>query len=152
MGTEIERKYLCKVVRSPRGDHRRIDQRYLLASKSLEVRLRSVGDNCFFTVKTGGGMVRGEWEWSIPSWLFRLVGCLALWRIEKTRYVAGSWEVDIYPDLPGLAVAEVELPAESHPAPPFPDWIDPIEEVTWDPRWKNKKLAKDGFPKRRNDG
>ncbi len=152
MGAEIERKYLCDVVGPPKGIRRKIDQRYLLVFDFLEFRVRSAGPRCYFTVKTGGEMSRGEWEFRLPCLLFRLLGGICLWGIKKTRYVSGPWEVDIYPELPGLAVAEVELPAESHPVPPFPDWIDPIEEVTRDTRWKNKRLAKNGFPKRRNDG
>ncbi|NCC96461.1 MAG: hypothetical protein EOM02_06425 [Synergistales bacterium] len=152
MGIEIEKKYFCKVLDVPRGRRYMVDQRYLLANHLLEFRFRSVGGCCYFTVKTGEGMVRGEWEWSIPRWLFCLIGKICPWGVRKTRYVVGPWEVDIYPDLHGFAVAEVELASSLAQVPKIPEWLEILEDITLDSRWKNKKLAQDGFPKRRNEG
>ncbi|SMG45244.1 CYTH domain-containing protein [Dethiosulfovibrio salsuginis] len=146
MGTEIERKYLCKVVGNSTGRALKVDQRYLIATKAWETRVRSIDDRCYITVKTGSGFVRGEWELPIPRWIFRLLGSLAPWRIEKARYRTGPWEVDIYPDLPGFAVAEVELASQLVQVPKIPEWLEILEDITLDSRWKNKEIARKGLP------
>ncbi len=65
--------------------------------------------------------------------------------IEKTRlcipYGGHTFEIDIYPFWQDKAVAEVELSSEDEGIL-FPDWLDIIQEVTFDPAYKNVSLAR----------
>lgn len=65
--------------------------------------------------------------------------------IEKTRlcipYGGHTFEIDIYPFWQDKAVAEVELKSEDE-AIAFPQWLDIIDEVTFDPSYKNVVLAR----------
>lgn len=65
--------------------------------------------------------------------------------IEKTRlripYGGHIFEIDIFPFWHDRAVAEVELSSEDE-AISFPDWLDIVQEVTFDPAHKNVSLAK----------
>jgi CYTH domain-containing protein len=68
--------------------------------------------------------------------------------IEKIRHEipagfdALKWEVDVFKGSNApLVIAEIELPAKRYPldSHAWPDWVG--EEVTGDPRFKNKNLA-----------
>ncbi|MBR5291574.1 MAG: hypothetical protein IKU32_01505 [Clostridia bacterium] len=65
--------------------------------------------------------------------------------IEKTRlripYQGHIFEIDIFPFWNDRAVAEVELKAEDEEIL-FPEWLDIIREVTFDPAYKNVSLAR----------
>ena len=65
--------------------------------------------------------------------------------IEKTRlcipYKGHTFEIDIYPFWQDKAVAEVELKSEDEEII-FPEWLDIINEVTFDPSYKNVFLAR----------
>ena len=70
--------------------------------------------------------------------------------IEKTRlcipYQGHVFEIDIYPFWQDRAVAEVELKGEDEEIL-FPDWLNIIKEVTFDPSYKNAALArKERYP------
>ena len=154
-GLEIERKWL---VADPPADALavagdQIRQGYLaIAGDGTEVRLRRRGERCFLTVKSAGGLVRGEREVEISPEQFD-----ALWpatdgrRLEKLRRVldAGGGariELDVYAGaLSGLVVAEVEF-ADRDAAARFdsPDWFG--REVTGEAAYKNQRLAVDGLP------
>jgi CYTH domain-containing protein len=78
--------------------------------------MRQIGEPCFHTVKSAGGLVRGELEVELTP-----PQCEALWpatagrRLAKTRYRvpwAGTHiEIDVSSgSLAGLVVAEVEFP------------------------------------------
>lgn len=151
--TEIERKFVLDRVPSEHleGAGRRvIEQGYV--DDGAELRLRRVDGRCVLTVKTGGGLVRGEVEGEIDEDLFA-----ALWaltesrRLEKTRHevpLEGGLvaEVDVYGGaLAGLVVAEVELDsvdAATRFSPP--DWLG--REVTGEKGWSNRSLAEHGRP------
>ena len=66
--------------------------------------------------------------------------------IKKTRYcvpVGGlTAEIDIFRDMGGLAVCEVELPSEDADFI-LPDFITVLREVTDDPRFTNSAMAKE---------
>ena len=94
-----------------------IEQGYLtIAADGAETRVRRRGERCFLTVKSPGGLVRGEREVEISTEQFE-----TLWpategrRVEKVRRVlhAGDGiriELDVYRGaLTGLIVAEVEF-------------------------------------------
>ncbi|MBX3650114.1 MAG: CYTH domain-containing protein [Burkholderiales bacterium] len=151
MGTEIERKFLVRgdAWRAlAAGVHYR--QGYLNSAKERTVRIRTVGEKAFLTVKgISVGATRAEYEYPIPT-----DDCNAMLDtlaekplIEKTRYKIrhGShlWEIDEFAgDNHGLIVAEIELQHEDE-AFDTPAWIG--DEVTGDPRYFNSNLIKHPF-------
>ena len=148
MAKEIERKFLV------RGDAwralaegTRYRQGYLNSAEERTVRIRTVGDQGFLTIKgITVGATRTEYEYPIP-----LADCNAMLDslaerplIEKTRYKIHkdglTWEVDeFFGDNQGLIFAEVELQSEDQTFSK-PEWID--VEVTGDPRYFNANLMK----------
>lgn len=149
---EIERKWLvpavpAEVLESASGSER-IEQGYLvIAPDSSEARVRRKGERRFLTVKSGRGLVRGEYEIELGEDQFQ-----TLWpategrRLVKVRHAIDQIELDVYEGpLAGLIVAEVEFEdvaaAEAFAAP---EWFGP--EVTEDPAYKNQRLALDGRP------
>lgn len=147
MAKEIERKFLVK------GDAWRklaegvsYRQGYLNSQKERTVRIRTVGEKAYLTVKgPTRGVTRTEFEYEIPY-----DDCLAMLDelaekpiIEKKRYriPAGSyvWEVDEFFGVnEGLILAEIELPSEDAVFEK-PDWIG--EGVSGDPRYFNSSLV-----------
>lgn len=147
MAKEIERKFLVK------GDAWRslaegvsYRQGYLNSQKERTVRIRTVGEKAYLTVKgPTRGVTRTEFEYEIPY-----EDCLAMLEelaekpiIEKKRYriPAGSyvWEVDEFFGVnEGLILAEIELPSEDAVFEK-PDWIG--EEVSGEPRYFNSSLV-----------
>ena len=148
MDEEIERKFLV------RGDAWRslakgtsYRQGYLNSAKERTVRIRTIDDRAFLTVKgLTVGATRPEYEYEIP-----LADCNAMLDtlaekpiIEKKRYKVPfeglTWEIDEFSgDNTGLIVAEVELESEGQ-AFRKPEWAG--EEVTADPRHFNSNLIK----------
>ena len=145
MALEIERKFL--VLGSPwkalpQGALMR--QGYLLASPEKIVRIRVDGDAAMLTVKSAGeGIVRGEWEYSIPvADANDLLQLCEQPLIEKYRYripYAGMlWELDVFTGAnAGLVVAEIELDSESQTFEK-PGWVG--AEVSDDLRYLNANL------------
>jgi len=147
MPKEIERKFLVK------GDGwrgkavgKRYRQGYLSLVKERTVRVRTVDDKGFITVKgLSVGASRSEYEYEIPvtdanEMLDRLCERPL---IEKTRYrISGAgvvWEVDEFAgENRGLIVAEVELEREDQTFT-LPEWAG--REVTDDPRYYNANLV-----------
>jgi CYTH domain-containing protein len=154
-GVEIERKFLVERIPSNVDAYpcKAIDQGYLVAQDALEVRIRKYGDRSFLTIKSGGGSVRLEEEIEIDDRRFT-----SLWRltegrqIRKRRYLIPlddtrhTIELDVYEDeLSGLVVAEVEFDSpEAATAFAPPDWLG--DDVSDDPRYKNRRLAVEGRP------
>jgi Uncharacterized protein conserved in bacteria len=153
MGKEIERKFL--VIGN---DWRALAQGtmyrqgYLNSAKERTVRVRTVGDKAFLTVKgITVGATRAEYEYEIP-----FADCNALLDnlaekplIEKKRYKikqdAFVWEIDeFFGENQGLIVAEIELTSEDQKFEK-PHWVG--EEVTGDPRYFNSNLIKHPFTK-----
>lgn len=151
MGVEIERKFLVA------GDEWReladgIDYRqgYLSTVKERTVRVRTIGERGYLTVKgISVGAVRAEFEYEIPrkdadQMLDHLCERPLIFKTRFTVPFRGHlWEVDdFHLENAGLVVAEVEL---SDPDEWFakPDWIG--EEVTGDPRFFNANLIAHPF-------
>lgn len=148
MGEEIERKFLVtgEAWKSlAKGTAYR--QGYLNSAKERTVRIRTIADKAFLTIKgLTVGATRAEYEYEIP-----LADCNAMLDtlaekplIEKNRYkvpFAGfTWEIDeFFGDNAGLVVAEVELASEGEGFEK-PEWIG--REVTSDPRYFNSNLIK----------
>lgn len=150
MGLEIEQKYLVKndSYRGMSTSVREIRQGYLSRVPDRTVRVRTVDDKGFITVKgLTRGLVRLEYEYEIPVTDAReLLTLCEPPVIEKRRYIvdyAGKkWEVDEFMGyLSPLVVAEIELNSEDeqYEIPPFID-----KNVTGDPRYYNSNLSKPG--------
>ncbi len=146
MGKEIERKFLVT------GDGWRAlgegivyRQGYLSTVKERTVRIRTINDKAYLTVKgLTHGISRVEYEYEIPvtdadEMLDELCERPL---IEKTRYTISTsghiWEIDEFDgENRGLILAEVELSSEDQ-AVDLPDWIG--AEVSEDPRYYNANL------------
>lgn len=151
MGREIERKFLVKGD-SWRGQvpGKRYRQGYLSTVKERTVRVRTVGDHGYITVKgISVGASRPEYEYEIPAadaneMLDKLCERPL---IEKTRYRIPqgdvAWEIDEFEgENRGLITAEVELKDE-HQRISLPEWIG--KEVTDDARYFNANLVAKPF-------
>lgn len=151
MGKEIERKFLVK-----NDEYKSLAagivyrQGYLSTVKERTVRVRTVGEKGFLTIKgLTTGVSRAEFEYEVPSADAdqMLDNLCERPLIEKTRYKIPSqglvWEVDeFHGDNGGLTVAEVELSDEGQ-AFEKPAWVG--EEVSGDPRYFNSNLIKSPF-------
>ena len=146
---EIERKFLVRSL-PPQLDlfeGASIVQGYLNADEDTrEVRLRAEKGRWLLTFKQGGGTVRQETEVRLSEAQFA-----ALWpltrgrRIVKTRFQIphphGVIPLDLYAGkLRGLATVEMEFRSTTD-CRKFrpPPWVG--QEVTGDPRFKNRQLA-----------
>lgn len=153
MGTEIERRFLVKNdgwrLLADAGSS--IEQFYLTAREGLSIRIRIAdGRKASLTLKTGGGVSRGEFEYEIPVDDAReLAQSHVGVAIRKRRYrvplsdglVA---EVDLFEGrLAPLVIAEVELTGEDDPLAPA-EWMG--REITGDAAYSNAVLALNGLP------
>ena len=151
MGVEIERKFLLTGTAwkelAPGISYR---QGYLNSAKERTVRVRTIDDKGFLTIKgISVGATRVEYEYEIPVADARnlLDELCEKPIIEKTRYKISHggfvWEVDeFFGENAGLVVAEIELESEDQ-AFAIPEWVG--EEVTGDPRYFNSSLIKHPF-------
>jgi len=151
MGKEIERKFLVKndsYRKFAEGKH--YHQGYLNSQKERVVRVRTIGNDGFVTIKgITVGAVRLEYEYLIPLQDAReLLGELCEKpTIEKHRYKVPykgfTWEIDeFHGENEGLVVAEVELENEDQEFE-LPEFIG--DEVTGDPRYFNSNLIQNPF-------
>lgn len=147
MAHEIERKFL--VSKDTWRDNTKgtlYRQAYLNTAKERTVRIRTIGEQGFITIKSiTRGISRQEFEYRIPvDEANQMIDTLAIQPvIEKYRYIIETgevtWEIDEFLGMnQGLIIAEVEL---SHPDQPIilPDWIG--AEVSHDPRYFNNNLV-----------
>ncbi|MGB5300452.1 MAG: CYTH domain-containing protein [Thiogranum sp.] len=150
MGTEIERKFLVKEGSWREAAAETYRQGYLSTVKERTVRVRTIGDKGYLTVKgISVGASRLEFEYEIPvADAEELLDSLCEKPlIEKNRYKLDhgglTWEVDVFfGDNQGLVVAEVELQSENQVFEK-PDWV--TEEVTHDPRYFNANLISNPY-------
>jgi CYTH domain-containing protein len=147
MSTEIERKFLLKGTAWKEGATGTfVRQGYLSTDQERTVRVRTIGEEGFLTIK---GITRGvsrlEFEYAIPmadaNRMFDELCPHPL--IEKIRYRIPYgdlvWEVDEFRgENEGLVVAEVELSHEDQEIT-IPEWIG--EEVSGDARYRNSNLS-----------
>ena len=153
MGKEIERKFLLKgdLWRSlAKGTKYR--QGYLNSAKERIVRVRTIDDKGFLTIKgITTGATRVEYEYEIPEKdaTAMLDELCEKPIIEKNRckidFAGFIWEIDeFFGDNQGLIVAEVELESEDQTFEK-PEWIG--DEVTGDPKYFNSNLILNPFTK-----
>ncbi len=145
MGQEIERKFLVTGEGWRESSGRRYRQGYLNSVKERVVRVRTIEDRAYLTVKgITVGASRLEFEYEIPvADADRMLDELCEQPlIDKVRYRVPygglTWEVDEFlGENTGLVVAEVELESEDQPVT-RPPWLG--DEVTGDPRYFNSNL------------
>jgi adenylate cyclase len=151
MGTEIERKFLVRdnTFRSL-AQGTRYRQGYLSSTKERVVRVRTIDDKGFLTIKgITTGATRAEYEYEIPvkEAEAMLDGLCEKPLIEKDRYKIAHkgliWEIDeFFGENQGLILAEVELESEDQPYDK-PEWI--TDEVTGDPKYFNSNLIQNPY-------
>lgn len=151
MGLEIERKFLVvsEAWREAMIDQTEILQGYLVDG-ALTVRARLKGERAFLTLKgETQGLSRAEFEYEIPPQDAReMLSTLAVLPIiekirHRVRHAGHIWEVDVFAgENRGLVMAELELVSEDEPFE-RPDWIG--QEVSHDPRYRNRNLAEHPF-------
>jgi len=151
MAREIERKFLTNGSAWRRAGGMRLRQGYLSSAKGRTVRVRTMGDKAYLTIKgMAVGATRPEFEYEIPYQDAKeLLNLCEMPLIEKDRYRLEEggvvWEIDEFlGENRGLIVAEVELESEDQPFTK-PDWVG--EEVTGDPRYFNSNLIKKPYTK-----
>ncbi|MEQ8221118.1 MAG: CYTH domain-containing protein [Candidatus Eremiobacterota bacterium] len=153
MGKEIEKKFLIKNDEWREGAKgTKYRQGYLSTVKERTVRVRTIDDRGFLTIKgVNVGAVRAEYEYEIPAKDAdeMLTDLCEKPLIEKNRYKISYknlvWEIDeFFGDNNGLIVAEVEL-TDEHQSMDLPSWIG--EEVTGDPKYFNSNLIKHPYSK-----
>jgi len=151
MGTEIERKFLVKddtFKQMAKGTKYR--QGYLSSTKERVVRVRTIDEKGFLTVKgitTGATRVEYEYEIPVQDADAMLDELCEKPIIEKNRYKIQKgnhvWEIDeFFGENQGLTVAEVELESEDQ-SYEKPGWIG--AEVTGDPKYFNSNLIQNPY-------
>lgn len=122
-----------------------IRQGYIFADDRGNLRVRICdGETAAITVKSGGGLSRAEFEYSVPLEDGRDLMMLAGDRtIEKTRHTVPfggkEWVVDVFEGRhEGLVLTEIELESEDEPFE-RPDWAG--EDVTENRSYSNAALA-----------
>ncbi len=151
MGKEIERKFLVKddtFKTLAQGTSYR--QGYLNSQKERVVRVRTIADKGFLTVKgitTGATRVEYEYEIPVKDAEAMLDELCEKPLIEKNRYKIKQgnfiWEVDeFFGENQGLICAEVELEREAQ-SYDKPEWIG--AEVTGDPKYFNSNLIQNPY-------
>ena len=119
---------------------------------ALELRVRQRDERFWVTFKSRQELASGgvaEYEIEVPARVAEPFLAKAQVRLSKTRYElplgsALTLEVDLFEDLGGLAMAEVEIPALDTVLPALPAWVG--EEVTGQPAYFNRNLAENGQP------
>lgn len=146
---EIERQFLLDAVpaRVLEGADRVVTIRQgYLTTVPPAIRVRQLDGEFLMTVKSGGTLIRREVEFAIPrliaEQLFEIAGDHL---IEKTRYVVGPWEIDVFAGRhEGVIVAEFEMETPDDPLPPLPGGLVPVMELTHERTFSNQILAQLG--------
>ena len=148
MAFEIEHKYLVinDSYRQMATGKLDIRQGYLNRNPDRTVRIRTIGNKGFLTVKgRNKGEIRLEFEYEIPyEEADEILNMAEPGIVEKTRYIVPFqglvWEVDeFHGSLRGVVVAEVELPETEmvYEKPPFVG-----EDITGNAAYYNSNLSK----------
>lgn len=148
MAFEIEHKYLVinDSYRQMATGKLDIRQGYLNRNPDRTVRIRTIGNKGFLTVKgRNKGEIRLEFEYEIPyEEADEILNMAEPGIVEKTRYIVPYqglvWEVDeFHGSLLGVVVAEVELPETEmvYEKPPFVG-----EDITGNAAYYNSNLSK----------
>lgn len=161
---EIERKFLAAYENGFLGgiqEHMEVKQGYIVVRPWMEWRLRHVAfqwprnyhvfNGWSMAFKFGNGFIRREFEWDIPYWLGGLLGRLVPKWLRKSRLHRDGYEVDVFHgDLQGVILAEYEVPDENSPAPPVPEGLILLRDVTEEGTFANKNLSRLSSEEARN--
>lgn len=148
MSIEIERKFLLKSDEwRSLGEAKFYQQGYLLIDKSKTIRVRTIGNQGFLTIKGSSiGISRSEFEYEIPideaKQILDILCEKPLIEKYRTKIIFPDliWEVDEFiGENSGLVIAEVELKNENQRID-LPDWIG--KEVSANPKYNNSYLVK----------
>lgn len=149
MPIEIERKFLVKNSSFIKDAFKVsfIKQGFLNSHKNRVVRVRTIGDKGFITIKgltTNFGTTRKEWEYEIDIQDAEdlLLICEST-IIEKTRYFVKQdsfiFEIDVFKkENKGLILAEIELISENQKFKK-PKWLG--KEVTGNKKYFNAYIS-----------
>ena len=151
LGKEYEKKFLVRVGELPHGllkNGQEIEQGYL--SLSPQVRVRLMGGEGILELKADENIEieLGRVSLAEGRRLLRAYASNIASVIHKERHVfptgfdALKWEIDFFRgENEGLVIAELEMPKKNYvlKRKRRPAWLG--EEVTDDPRFKNKNLA-----------
>lgn len=146
MAYEIEHKYLVinDDFRKMATGKLEIRQGYLNRNPDRTVRVRTLGNNGYLTVKSRNhGAKRLEFEYQIPfNDAQEILNLAEPGIVEKTRWIVPFdglvWEVDeFHGSQSGVVVAEVEIPEDgvAYEKPPFVG-----QDITGDPSYYNSNL------------
>ena len=145
---KIERKYLIDSLPEHLDDfpHKELEQAYLCTNPV--VRVRREGEEYVLTYKSGGLMVREEYNLPLNQEAYEhLLKKAAGIVISKTRYILPEKdglmiELDVFHGKhDGLILAEVEFPTkEAANAYCPPEWFG--EDVTFSTKYHNSNLSK----------
>ena len=146
MAYEIEHKYIVKNDEYKRMATGKVDirQGYLNRNPDRTVRIRTMGEKGFLTVKSRNhGAKRLEFEYEIPGHdAAEILKLAEPGIVEKTRYLVPFggliWEVDeFHGSLNGVVLAEVEIPDDgiTYEKPPFIG-----ADITGNPDYYNSNL------------
>ena len=156
---EIERKFLialpdAALLNEKSSKRLDIEQVYLRpgadgASRRIRRTRCGAEERFFYTEKTRlTAVTRIEREREISAAEFAALLAereTALRTIEKTRYAVPfenhTLEIDVFPFWQDRAFCECELRSENEPIS-LPDWLHVYREVTDDPRYTNRALAR----------
>lgn len=144
---EIERKYLVHNYPYDLSSLKSIKMIQGYLSTNPVIRIRKANEDYILTMKSGGMMIREEYEIPLTYEQFtNLIKKVDPHLIYKTRYLipydhGATIELDIFDNqLAGLVIAEVEFDSkEAADAFLSPAWF--IEEVTFDHRYHNSYLS-----------
>lgn len=148
---EIERKFLISALPDDLDSypHHDIEQAYLCTNPV--VRIRRQDDDYILTYKSGGMMVREEYNLPLTKEAYAHLRAKADgYIITKTRYCipyeSHTIELDLFSgDLAPMILAEVEFETENQAVEFIPPaWF--IKDVTTDGRYHNSYLSKTGIP------
>jgi adenylate cyclase len=134
MALEIERRYLLRTQSYSfldGVDRMRIEQGYFPTQPGISLRVRIVdGERAFITHKKGEGLSREETEVLIETESARSLLACCPYRINKTRYKLGRFEID-FPEAPlnGIVIAEIELKSADESFDK-PEWLTGAIDVT----------------------
>lgn len=163
---EIERKYLIgypdiELLKAmPNCDEVEILQTYLISDPNTELRVRQRGQNGSYSFtktekrNTDDPARRIEVEKRIDKDEYLKLLMHAdpeLHPIRKTRYLilqreSGQYlEIDVYPGFDKFAILEIEL-ATIDTRVKFPPYLTIFEDVTYNPDYRNKNIARTGKP------
>lgn len=147
---EIERKFLISALPEQLDSYpcHQIEQGYLCTQPV--VRIRKQDDSCFLTYKSGGMMVRQEYNLPLSLSAYEHLrtktdGILICKKRYCIPYGPYTIELDLFEgDLAPLILAEVEFPTEEE-ALSFtpPDWF--TEDVTHSGLYHNSYLSLHGY-------